>query len=99
MLAGQTEASPAIRTRYELQNLILFLSDDLRESALAVGGIESFLVRAQSMLEKPDLTPDELASLVEDAEVVERFDLLWDAITSLRRSMALIHESLARKVQ
>ena len=94
IMSGQTAPSPVIRGRYELQNLLLFLGDDLRESALAMGGIESFLLSAQQLLEKPELTAEELSSLVESGEITERFDLLWDAVSSLRRSMALIHESL-----
>src|SRR5262249_22437953 len=39
IIAGQTLLGEPIRERYELANLILFLTDDLRESALAVGGI------------------------------------------------------------
>lgn len=99
MLSGQTLPGAAIRSRHELRNLILFLADDLRESALAVGGIEEFLVRAQRLLEKPDLTPDELATVADDRQVVERFDLLSDALSSLRRSMAMIHESMKTPTQ
>jgi hypothetical protein len=94
ILAGATMPSDALRGRHELANLILFLADDLRESALAVGGIEAFVLRAQQILENPALTPAELRALVEDDQVVERMDLLWDALTSLRRSMALIHDNL-----
>jgi hypothetical protein len=94
ILSGQTEPSPVIRSRHELANLILFLSDDLRECALAVGGIESFLVRAQRALESPKLTAAELATIVDDKQVIDRFELLSDALGSLRRSMALIHDSL-----
>jgi len=86
--------SPVIGRRHELANLILFLADDLRESALAVGAIESFLVRAQRALEKPDLTADELHTLAGDREVEERFELLADALVSLRRSMKQIVDSL-----
>jgi hypothetical protein len=94
ILAGQTFPSAAIRARRELRNLILFLADDLRESALAVGGIESFLLRAQRALENPDLTADELRAVADDRQVLERFELLSDALVSLRRSMALIHDAL-----
>lgn len=94
MLSGQTAPSPTIRSRHELSNLVLFLSDDLRESALAVGGIESFLVRAQAVLEHPDLSLDELHDLVNDRQVMERFELLSDALGSLRRSMTQILDSL-----
>jgi hypothetical protein len=94
ILAGSTAPSRALTARRELENLVLFLGDDLRESAMAVGGIEAFLLRAQQILEKPELTPEELRALVEDDAVVERMDLLWDALSSLRKSMGLIHDSL-----
>jgi hypothetical protein len=94
ILAGQTSPSAIIRSRRELSNLILFLADDLRESAMAVGGIESFLVRAQRALEKPELTLVELHAIADDREVDERFELLADALGSLRRSMKQIVDSL-----
>jgi hypothetical protein len=94
ILAGQTSPSAIIQSRRELENLILFLADDLRESAMAVGGIESFLVRAQRALEKPELTMAELHALADDREVEERFELLADALGSLRRSMKQIVDSL-----
>src|SRR5688572_16763774 len=94
MMAGQTRPSPQLRGRHELANMILFLSDDLRESAVAVGGIEAFLMEAQRVLEKEDVTAEELAAIVDDDRVVERIDLLWDALGSLRRSMGLIHDTL-----
>lgn len=94
ILAGDTLPSPVIRGRHDLENLILFLSDDLRECALAVGGIEAFLLRAQRVLEQPDLGRAELRAIVDDQRVLERFELLADALGSLRRSMAAIHDSL-----
>jgi hypothetical protein len=94
ILAGHTLPSPVIGKRRELANLVLFLTDDLRESALAVGAIESFLVRAQRALEKPELTAAELHSLAADRDVEERFELLADALSSLRRSMKQIVDSL-----
>jgi len=80
--------------RSELTNLVLFLADDLRESALAVGGIESFLVRAQKLLEDPGLSADDLRAVVDDPTLAERCELLADALDSLRKSMRRIHESL-----
>jgi hypothetical protein len=94
ILAGDTMPSPVIAGRNDLQNLVLFLSDDLRECALAVGGIEAFLLRAQRVLEKTDLGAAELRAIVDDRRVLEKFDLLADALGSLRRSMAAIHDSL-----
>ncbi len=96
LLAGATTPSPTLRGRAELQNMILFLADDLRESALAMGGIESFVMRAQRVLEHPDLSVADLEGLVADQDVLERMDLLWDALGSLRKSMSLIHDSLSK---
>ena len=79
--------------------MILFLADDLRESALAMGGIESFIMQAQRILEKPDLSTDDLRTLVDDRAVLERLELLWDSLGSLRKSMSLIHESLRKDEQ
>lgn len=94
ILAGDTLPGPAIRGRHDLSNLVLFLADDLRECALAVGGIEAFLLRAQRILEQPELSAEELAAVVDDRQVLERFELLADALGSLRRSMGSIHDSL-----
>lgn len=96
LLAGAATPSPTLRGRAELQNMILFLADDLRESALAMGGIEAFVMRAQRVLERPELCVDDLHGLVDDPTVLEQMDLLWDSLSSLRKSMSLIHESLRK---
>jgi len=94
LLAGATQTSPTLTDRRELDNLVLFLSDDLGGGALAMGGIEAFVLRAQQVLENPELTAEDLRALVEDAGVAERLDLLGDALASLKRSMGQIHASL-----
>ena len=76
--------------------MILFLADDLRESALAMGGIEAFVMRAQRVLEKPELSVEDLHGLVDERAVLEQMDLLWDSLSSLRKSMSLIQESLRK---
>ena len=84
LLAGAATPSPTLRGRAELQNMILFLADDLRESALAMGGIEAFVMRAQRVLEKPELSVEDLHGLVDERAVLEQMDLLWDSLSSLR---------------
>ena len=96
LLTGAATTSPTLRGRAELQNMILFLADDLRESALAMGGIEAFVMRAQRVLENPELSVDDLRTLVDDPSVLERMDLLWDSLSSLRKSVSLIHETLQK---
>jgi len=86
-----------LRDLPDLANLILFLDDDLRESAIAMGGIEAFLLEAQRVLQQSSLAPDDLARLVEEARVNERIALLEDALASLRRSMNLICATLKER--
>jgi len=86
-------SNPRLR-RYELQNQLLFLDDDLRETALALGGIESFLAHALALLEKTDVAPAELAALADDGEVLDRLDYLGETLASLRRRMGLIAHTL-----
>lgn len=94
ILSGQGGTGRFLKERPELADLVLFLDEDLRESALAVGGIEAFLCEAQSLLQKADLAPDELRRLLDDPRVGERIALLEDALHSLRRSMGIICATL-----
>jgi hypothetical protein len=94
LVGGDTTPAASLRGRPELENHVLFLDDDLRESAIAVGGIEAFLLEAKRVLEKPDLAPDELQRLVEDSRIPDRIALLEDALGSLFRSMSLICATL-----
>ena len=81
--------NPRLR-RYELSNLLLFVDDDLRETALAIGGIEGFLTAALELLEKEDLEAWELSALAGNADVLDRLDVLGETLASLRRRMGLI---------
>jgi hypothetical protein len=85
--------NPRLR-RYELSNLLLFLDDDLRETALAIGGIEGFLTAALALLEKEDLDAAELQALAGSQDVLDRLDYLGENLVSLRRRMGLIAETL-----
>jgi hypothetical protein len=77
--------NPRLLSRHELVNLMLFVDDDLRETALALGGIETFLAAALALLDKPDVRADELAHLASDAQVGDRLEQLADALDNLRR--------------
>ena len=94
LVGGDTTPAASLRELPELENHVLFLDDDLRESAIAVGGIEAFLLEAKRVLEKPDLAPDELRRLVESSRIADRIALLEDALGSLFRSMSLICATL-----
>jgi hypothetical protein len=80
--------------RYELSNLMLLVDDDLRETALALGGIESFLARALALLEKADVGADELAALADDGLLSDRLDYLGETLGSLRLRVSQIAEHL-----
>ena len=94
LLGGEIPAPPrgaGGRERAELENLLLFASDDLRESALAVGGIEAFLVRARHLLDNVDDSADEIAELLQ-TDLEERVQALDDALSALRRSMNALQQ-------
>jgi hypothetical protein len=79
--------------RSEIDNLLLFVADDLRASAAAVGGIEQFLVAVHDQL-GVSLT----AGQVDDLLAVDVHDKLGEldaAMGSLLRSMDRLRSVLA----
>jgi hypothetical protein len=83
-----------LASKYELQNLLLFVDDDLRETARAMENIEGFLVEALHLLEREDLTRDDLVTLTDNEEVFDELDQLGDTLTSLRSRMVKIAQTL-----
>lgn len=71
-----------------VENLLLFVDDDLRETALALTRIEGYLTRTLNVLESRDLTREHVQALALDMRVLEHLDLLNETIESLRRRMA-----------
>src|SRR5438046_131398 len=69
-------ANRALARRHDLANLLMLVDDDLRETALALGGIEQYLGNALALIEKADLTREELSLLAGDDGVRERLDTL-----------------------
>src|SRR5262245_50835122 len=86
--------NPALATKYELQNLLLFVDDDLRETARAMENIEGFLVEALHLLEREDLTQAELVALTDDEQVFDELDHLGDTLSNLRCRMVKIADAL-----
>jgi hypothetical protein len=80
--------------KHELRNLLLFIDDDLRETATALGGIESFIVQAQELIEKEGVTPAELRGLAADLGVDGQLDYLGESLASLRRRMCQVADKL-----
>lgn len=75
-------------------NLLLFIDDDLRETALAMQRIENYLVSTLAMLEKDRLTREQVQSLATDTTVLEHVDMLNETLESLRRRMARLASNL-----
>jgi len=71
-----------------VENLLLFVDDDLRETALAINEVEKFLLRTLGLLETPNLRREEVQSVASDTSVLDNLDLLNETVESLRRRLA-----------
>lgn len=80
--------------RAELQNVLLFVDDDVRETAAALANIERFLLDALAILDREDVQPEDLHHLAGDPKVLERLDYLTETLTSLRRRLGTIAEMM-----
>jgi hypothetical protein len=87
-------SNPSLADRYELQNLLLLIDDDLRETALSIRGIERFLADALRLLDGDALALSDLHRLAGDDEVLERMDTLCETLGSLRRRMGSVAAAL-----
>ncbi len=94
MLKG--EPPQPVTSSSELSNLLYFVGDDLREAALAVGGIEAFLVQVEELLAKPRFTASDVEQLNRYVEVAQRVEHLGDSLDSLCRSLFRLREGLAK---
>ncbi len=65
-----------------------------RDRILSGQTLPSPVIRSRHELRNLELGAADLRAIVDDRRVIERFELLSDALGSLRRSMALIHDSL-----
>lgn len=71
-----------------VENLLLFVDDDLRETALAIHHIEHFLVRTLGLLEAPALQREDVCAVASDTTVLDHLDMLNETLESLRRRLA-----------
>lgn len=71
-----------------VENLLLFVDDDLRETALAIHHIEEFLLRTLGLLETSDLRREHVAEVAGDTSVLDHVDQLNETLESLRRRLA-----------
>lgn len=80
--------SPALAQVKQVENLLLFIDDDLRETALSMERIERYLLSTLDMLEGEVLVREQIEALATDEEVLEQIDLLNENLESLRRRVA-----------
>jgi len=78
-----------------IENLLLFVDDDLRETALALTRIEDFLGRTLEMLETKDLRREHVQALATDLAVLDHVDRLNETLESLRRRLSKLCASMA----
>lgn len=80
--------SPALAQVGQVENLLLFIDDDLRESALSMERIERYLVSTLDMLEGDSLNRAEVDALAGNGEVLDQIDQLNESLENLRRRVA-----------
>src|SRR5690606_15113183 len=80
--------NPALAQVEQVENLLLFIDDDLRESALSMERIERYLVSTLDMLEGDSLNRAEIDALAGNEEVLDQIDQLNESLENLRRRVA-----------
>jgi len=86
----------ALRGVNNIGNLLLFVDDDLRETALAITRIEGYLTRTLAALESPDLCRQDMQALASDMDVLDHLDQLNETLESLRRRLARVAGEMKR---
>ena len=79
---------PSLTHIRHVENLLLFIDDDLRETALSMERIERYLVSTLDILEGETLLRQRVERLASDPEVLDQMDALNANLESLRRRMA-----------
>ncbi len=77
-----------------VENLVLFIDDDLRETGLALGSVETYLVEILKLLEAPKMSREEVHALAADTQVLDHVDMLVETLETLRRRLAKLASSL-----
>jgi hypothetical protein len=78
----------------DIENLLLFIDDDLRETALALTRIEDFLGGALETLADPQVRREHILTLASDVLVLGHLDQLSETLESLRRRLARLSSSM-----
>jgi hypothetical protein len=86
--------NPALAERHLLANQLLLIDDDLRQTALALGAVEQFLGAALELLESPEVSAGDLATLASDGDALDKLDELSETVESLRRRLLAVASNL-----
>lgn len=92
--ATQPQAGRSLTHVRNVENLMLFVDDDLRETALALTRIEDFLGRTLALLEMPHPRRQDVADVAADISVLDHLDQLNETLESLRRRLATLHANM-----
>src|SRR5690606_21936179 len=65
------------------ENLLLFIDDDLRETGMALGHVESYLIEILRMLESPRVRREDVHALATDTRVLDHVDMLVENLETL----------------
>jgi hypothetical protein len=84
----------ALEKVHNVENLLLFVDDDLRETALALSRIEAYLTRTLGVLESRELRREHVRAVAQDGQVLEQVDLLSETLESLRRRLAKLASTM-----
>jgi hypothetical protein len=89
-----TPESDALSQVRGLQNLVLFIDDDLRETGMALGKVEGYLVEILKLIEQPRITREDVHALAADTQVLDHVDGLVENLETLRGRLARLAASL-----
>jgi hypothetical protein len=89
--------NPALSQRFELKNLLLFLDDDVRESAKALGRVEKYLGRALALLDDGEVSAAALDALADEQAIFDDLHTLVDTLGSLRSRMGKVASTLRQR--
>jgi hypothetical protein len=89
--------NPALSQRFELKNLLLFLDDDVRESAKALARVEGYLGRALSLIDDGEVTAEALDALADEQAIFDDLHTLVDTLGSLRARMGKVASTLRQR--
>lgn len=84
----------ALLQRAELRTPVLLCEDALRQTARTLGELERFVLSVHRTLGKLDLSGRDLKALLAE-DVVDKADVLGDALAELRRSLRQIADQIA----